>query len=405
MTQDIEKPSMSGGAAPAPTPTVNWVARARELAPMIEAAGAKTEQDCKVTSDVMAALHGAELFRMLLPRSIGGGEATPLELMKVLEVVGAADGSTAWCLGQGLGCSIAAAFLDRGVAEDIFAAPDAVGAWGPPAGVAKAVKTDGGYRSSGRWKYASGSPNVTWFGGHSTVCDGDGTPLKDADGGMVRRTMMIPADRVKLHNTWHVIGLRGTGSDDYEVSDLFVAEDHTFWRDNLDELRETGPLYRIPLLTFYGIGFAGVALGIARASLDAFKDLAMDKVAHNRPNALRQSPVIQAELAQAEGKLRSARAFLIEMIEETWEIMQSEGERSLEQKALLRVSITHALNQSREVTTAAYHAAGGTAVFEANPFERRLRDIFSVSQQGQAHLANFEFAGQALMGDIPSHRL
>lgn len=405
MTQDMEKPSISGAEAPAPTTTRDWVARARELSGMIEAAGAKTEQDRKVPEDVMAALHGAELFRMLLPRSIGGGEATPLELMEVLEVVGAADGSTAWCLGQGLGCSIAAAFLDRDAQLDIFSAPDAVGAWGPPQGIAKAVKTDGGYRSTGVWKYASGAPNVTWFGGHSTVCDKDGEPLKGADGGPVRRTMIIPADRVKRHDTWHVIGMRGTGSDDYEVSGEFVAEDHTFWRDNMDELRETGPLYRIPLLTFYGMGFTGVALGIARAMLDAFKDLAMEKVAHNRSNTLRESPVIQAQLAQAEGKLRSARAFLVEMIEETWETAQAVGEFPLEQKALLRIAITHASNQAREVATAAYHAAGVTAVFEANPFERRLRDIFSVSQQGQAHLANFEFAGQALMGDTPSHRL
>ncbi len=405
MTQDIEKPSISGAEAPAQTSPKDWVARARELAPMIEAAGAKTEHDRKVPEEIMAALHGAELFRMLLPRSIGGGEATPLELMGVLEVVAAADGSVAWCLGQGLGCSIAAAFLDRDAQLDVFSAPDAVGAWGPPQGMAKAVKTDGGYRSSGRWKYASGSPNVTWFGGHSTVCDGDGVPLKGADGGPIRRTMIIPADRVKIHDTWHVIGLRGTGSDDYEVSGEFIPESHTFWRDNLDELRETGPLYRIPLLTFYGMGFAAVALGIARASLDAFKHLAMEKVPHNRPNTLRESPVIQSQLAQAEGKLRSARAFLVEMIEETWDTIQTVGKTSLEQKAMLRIAITHASNQAREVTTDTYHAAGVTAVFEANPFERRLRDIFSVSQQGQAHLANFEFAGQALMGDTPSHRL
>ncbi len=401
MTQDIEQTKSTDAQAPAR----DWVARARELAPMIEAAGAKTEQDRKVPAEVMAALHGAELFRMLLPRSIGGGEATPLELMEVLEVVGGADGSTAWCLGQGLGCSIAAAFLDRSVAEDIFSAPNAIGAWGPPAGLAKAVKTDGGYRSTGVWKYASGAPNVTWFGGHSTVCDSDGTPLKASDGGPVRRTMIIPADRVKMHDTWHVIGMVGTGSDDYEVADEFIAEDHTFWRDNLDELRETGPLYRIPLLTFYGMGFTGVALGIARATLDAFKDLAMDKVAHNRSVTLRESPVIQMHLAQAEGKLRSARAFLVEMIGETWETAQAVGEFTLEQQALLRIAITHASNQAREVTTAAYHAAGVTAVFESNPFERRLRDMFSISQQGQSHLANFEFAGQALMGERPIHRL
>lgn len=401
MTQDLEKPSISATQAPA----VDWVARARELAPMIEAAGAKTEQDRKVPSDVMAALHRAELFRMLLPRSIGGGEATPLELMKVLEVVAAADGSVAWCLGQGLGCSITAAFLDRAAALDIFRKPDAVIAWGPPAGIAKAVKTDGGYRSTGRWKYASGSPNATWFGGHSTVCDGDGTPLKDADGATVRRTMLFPADRAKIHDTWHVIGLRGTGSDDYEVNEEFVAEDHTFWRGNMDELRETGPLYRIPLLTFYGMGFAAVALGIARASLDAFKDLAMEKVPYHQSNTLRENPVIQSQVAQAEGKLRSARAFLIEMIEETWETAQAVGEFPLEQRALLRIAITYGSNQAREVATAAYHAAGVTAVFESNPFERRLRDIFSVSQQGQAHLANFESAGQALLGDIPSRRL
>ncbi len=384
---------------------VDWPARAQALVPQIEAAADDIEKDRQLTDEVMAALHDSQMFKMLLPRSIGGGEATPMDYTNVLEVIGGADASTAWCLGQALGCSLASAFLDRDVALDVFGPKNAVLAWGPARGNAKAIAVDGGYKSSGLWMFASGLPHATWVGGHSIVCDADGEPILDKDGGPVHRTMLMPISSAETTDVWHVLGLRGTGSNNYEVKEVFVPEAYTMWRDNRDEIRETGPLYRVPILTAYGMGFSGLALGLARVMLDEFMKLALEKKGAGFSTTLSENPVIQSEVSQSTGRLRAARGYLFEMIEAYWETICAGDEMSLEQRAHLRTAISTAMITSRDVADFAYHASGTTGIFEGSPFERRFRDIHTLTQQGQAHLSNFQFAGQALLGTVPTRRL
>ncbi len=388
------------------TADTDWLDRATILAPQIEAAAAQTEQDFQVTPEVMAALHKAEMFRMLLPRSLGGGEATPLEAMKVMEVVAAADASTAWCLGQGVGCSFAGAYLDQKIAREIFGPANAVVAWGPESMSSKAIAVDGGYRATGKWRFASGSRYATWVGGHSVVYEPDGeTVHKDANGGHKIRTMMFPIEQAEISNVWQVIGLRGTGSDDYAVNNLFVAEEYTTWRNDDGDRREQGPLYHIPLLTMYGIAFAGIALGLGRAIFDSFIELAANKVAGRGSDVLRENAVIQSEVAQGVARLGAARAFLVEAIEEYWDCQCRREEVPMELRARLRIAITWAMNQGREVADFAYQASGTNGIFENGPFERRFRDMHTVSQQGQGHKINFEFAGRVFLGLPPGPRV
>jgi len=383
----------------------DWVARARDLAPMIEAASDRTEAEGKVPKDVMDALHDAEMFRMVLPRSLGGGAATPLEMMQVLEIVAGADASTAWCLGQALGCTMAAGYVAPEVAREIFGPKDAVLAWGPP-GKAKAVVTDGGYISTGRWRFGSGSRNATWLGCHSPVFDADGNRVMNENGSPKMRTMLIKKEQAEMIDVWQVIGLRGTGSDDYSTDGVFVPEAYTTWRDSQPDRVEPGPFYSIPLLTCYGMGFSGLALGIARSMMESFKELAVDKVGGGMSTVLRENAVIQSNVAECEAKILSSRAFLVAMLEEYWDCLCRGDTPSLDLRARLRLSITYAMNQAREAATYAYHAAGTNAIFESNPFERRFRDIYTVSQQGQGHKSNYEPVGQVFMGLPPdSHRV
>ena len=386
----------------------DWVARARVLAPMIEAAAGRTEKERKIPADVLSAMHAAGLFHMLLPLSLGGGAADLVTFNQVIEAVAAADASPAWCLAQAVASSHAAGFLDPKIAREVFGAPDALVAWGPPAGVAKAVVVDGGYRVTGRWRFASGSANATWMGGHSTIFEAADKPRRDAKGNPVNRTMLFRREQADIKDTWHVIGLRGTASNDYEVTDLFVREEYTTWRDSAPDRRENGPLYNIPMLTLYGIGFSGVALGIASSCLAAFMQLAQTKTSGGglgSATVLRDNAVIQSRVARATGGLRSARAFLLQMLGEIWAASAASGAFSLEQRAHLRVAITGAMEQARKVVDFAYHAAGTTAIFEGSAFERRFRDLHTLLAQGQAHLSNFESAGQALFGVEPTQRL
>jgi alkylation response protein AidB-like acyl-CoA dehydrogenase len=246
------------------------------------------------------------------------------------------------------------------------------------------------------------------MGGHSTVFAADGEPRRDAMGNPINRTLLFRKERATIHDTWHVIGLRGTASNDYEVADLFVPEEYSTWRDSAADRREHGPLYNIPLLTLYGVGFSGVALGIARSCLAAFMALAQVKRSGGGVGSttlLRDNPVIQSRAARATARLRSARALLLQMLAEIWGASAAAGVLSLEQRAHLRLAITGAMDHARKVADFAYHAAGTTAIFEGSAFERRFRDLHTVLAQGQAHQSNFESAGQALFGIEPRQRL
>jgi alkylation response protein AidB-like acyl-CoA dehydrogenase len=388
--------------------TIDWVRRAESLAPVIAAAADRTERERRIADDVIAAIDAAGIPRMLMPSSLGGGATDILTFNRVIETLAAADASTAWCVAQSLASSHAAGFLDPQIAREVFGSPQAIVAWGPPGGPTRAQVVDGGYRVSGKWRFASGSANATWMGGHSQVYERDGTPRLDPAGRPVMRTMLFRPAQATIRDTWHVIGLRGTASNDYEVADLLVTEPYTTWRDQSSDRREDGPLYNIPLLTLYGIGFSGVALGIADASLRAFMTLAQTK----KPGAglgsqqvLRDNAVIQSKVAQATGRLRGARALLHESLQDIWDTASTSGTFSLDQRAMLRVAITGAMDNAREVVDFAYHAAGTSGIFQGSAFERRFRDMHTALAQGQAHLSNFESAGQALFGVEPSQRL
>jgi alkylation response protein AidB-like acyl-CoA dehydrogenase len=375
---------------------------------MIEAAAGRTEKERKIPADVLGAMHHAGLFHILLPASLGGGAADLVTFNQMIEAVAAADASPAWCLAQSVASSHTAGFLDPKIAQEVFGARDALVAWGPPAGIAKAVAVDGGYRVTGKWRFASGSANATWMGGHSTIFDTPVEPRRDAKGHPVNRTMLFRREHASIKDTWHVMGLRGTASNDYEVAELFVPHDYSTWRNSTPDQRQYGPLYNIPMLTLYGVGFSGVALGIARACLDAFMQLAPTKRSGGgvgSTSVLRDNAVIQSRAAKATGRLKSARAFLLQMLREIWETSATSGRFSLEQRAHLRLAITGAMEEARKVVDFAYHGAGTTAIFEGSAFERRFRDLHTALAQGQAHLSNFESAGQALFGIEPSQRL
>jgi indole-3-acetate monooxygenase len=383
--------------------TVDYVARARALAPTVAAASDRIEAERLIVPEIVAALHEAGLFHMLLPASLGGGGADIGAFNEVIQTIAAADASTAWCLGQQVASTQAAGYLDAKIARQVFGPPRGCVAWGPPSG-AKAIVSDGGYIVTGRWRFASGSAHCPWIGGHSAVIERDGTPRLDGKGRPVMRTMLFRKEQATWTDIWHVIGLRGTGSNQYEVRDLFVPEAYTTWRDEPSDRTNDGPLYNIPLLTLYGIGFSGVGLGLARASLDAFMALANSKTGRAGRGVMRDNPVIQSDVAKVAGGLHAARAFLREMLEEIWAAVNKDG-ATLEQRARLRLAITGALDQSVRVVDYAYTAAATGAIFNGSPFERRFRDMHTVTAQGQAHMSNFESAGQALFGIEPSQRL
>jgi alkylation response protein AidB-like acyl-CoA dehydrogenase len=390
----------------AETGDTDYLQRARELAPMLAAASDEIEELRELPERIVEALIEGGFFRMLLPRSLGGAELHPLTYVQVLEEIAKADPSTAWCLGQNSGCSMSAPYLDPAVAREIFGPRRGILAWGPDLpGTGRGVAVEGGIRVTGRWGFATGSRHASWLGAHVPIFEPDGTPRLNPNGRPFVRTVLFPKSSAEIIDNWHVIGLRGTGSDSYAVKDLFVPQKYTCSRDNEAERREPGLLYRFTSGMIYAASFSNVSLGIARGALEAFIELARDKIPRGARKTLRENNVIQSETAQSEAKLRSARAFIHTTLREMWEEAEEKGDFGPDKHWQLRLASTWAIHQAREVVATIYGAAGSTAVFNENPFERRLRDIHAGTQQGQGRPVHFETVGQILLGLPPEGRM
>ena len=208
------------------------------LIPLLEAAGPRIDAARELPLDVVQAMHANQMFRLLLPRSVGGVELDPATYVQAVEAIAMGDGSTAWCMNQGSGCSMSAAYLPPEAARAVFGRPDDVLAWGQARGRAHATKVPGGWRVTGTWLFASGSRHSTWLGGHVPDALPDGTP--------VERSMLFPRTEAKIEDVWQVLGLRGTGSDTYSVEDLFVPDDYSIVRGPgsvLPRIRHAVPLH------------------------------------------------------------------------------------------------------------------------------------------------------------------
>jgi alkylation response protein AidB-like acyl-CoA dehydrogenase len=374
------------------------IARAEALRPAVAEASDEIERSRRLPPALLDELHGAELFRLLLPRSANGIESDPVTFFHVIETIARADASTAWCLSQAGGCAMSAAYLDLPVAQAIFGRdPRAVLAWGPGPRV-RATECEGGYRVTGVWAFASGGRHATWLGAHCPIFKADGTPRLEDSGVQAERTMLVRTEDVEWTDIWKTVGLRGTASDQFALNDFFVREDHSITRQFERECREGGPLYRMGNGTCYQVGFAGVACGIARGALDCFLDLARNKVPRGDKRPIRDNAVVQSGLAQAEVNLRAARGFVLQSMAEIWKDLCAGATITVAQRITIRMAATNAIHRAREAVDFAYNAAGATAIFGNHPLERRFRDIHTVTQQLQGRLSHFETVGAWMMG-------
>ena len=374
--------------------TLGLVERAKALVPLIAREADEVERTRRLTPPVVSALIENGLYRSLLPQSVGGAEAQPQIFMQMLEEIAKADASTAWCLGQCSVCGMTAAYLDLDVAHEIFDAPNSVLAWGAVANAVQVVP--GGYRVTARWDFASGSRQANWLGAHVQIIEADGTKRMKPNGSPEIRTIVFPATSATMYDVWDVIGLRGTGTDSYSVDDLFIPEKYVALRDDPTGLRETGPLYAFTTFAMFGLGFAAISVGVARATLDAMIDLARGKASVGL-KAMRENNAVLGALGRMEGNLRAARAYIYATAGEAWDEATRTGKLTEDRRLALRLASTWTIHQAASVVDAAYHMAGATAVFRANKFERRFRDIHAIAQQIQARDNHYEDVGRMLL--------
>lgn len=376
------------------------IERAKGVTELLRSERQRIEEARELPDNVVSALHDARLFRLLLPRSLGGNELDLRSHAEILEIVASADASTAWCLSQGAGCAMAAAFLEPDVARRLFGPDDAVLAWG--AGLqGKAVAVEGGYRVTGTWQFNSGCMHATLLGGHSRVFEADGTPRLRPDGRQLDRTAIVDRNKARIDDVWRVVGLKGTGSNTFTVTDLFVPEEETIDRENDAERHERGPLFLFPATLAYGVGFSALQLGIARGMLDDLTTLALSKTPRAAVTSLRESPVFQTELARLEARYRTARAYLHATADEVFRKVADANTITFEDRSTMKLATVHTIHEGRDIVSAAYFNAGSDAIFPDNTFEQRLRDSYTASQQTQARVQNFLTIGRNLLGLEP----
>lgn len=366
---------------------------ARSMVPRIRYCVDEIEQARRLPLPLVTELAEAGIFRMLVPRAIGGSEIDPLSYMEIVEILSNADASVGWCAAIGSGTALATGFLQPGVgAELIGRDPTAVmgGVFGIPGGRATLVK--GGYRVTGRWPFASGCEHCQWLVGNAVIHDGE-TPRQDDSGAPVTRIMVFPASDCTILDTWNVGGLRGSGSHDITVSDVFVPEERSL------TFAEPSPYHHGPLYSsrFFLFAHAAHALGVARAAIDSLVALANRKQFGRTSSLLRDRPMVQLQIAQAEALVRSARSWAWEIARETWEDACAVREITSEQRALARLAITNAVVKSAEAVDLMYSAAGGSAVYAHNRLERAFRDIHTVTQHAIVAPPSYEQVGAALV--------
>ena len=235
---------------------------------------------------------------------------------------------------------------------------------------------------------------------HCQVVEPDGSLRKNRFGRTTIRTLLMPKDRTTPIRNWNTLGMRGTASEGYGIKDVFVPEEFSGTREDPTLRRDRGKLYAFTTQGIYAVGVAGTALGIARAMLDAFAALAADKTPRAMAR-LADDPVIQANFARREAALGSARAWLSDTLREVWATADDVEPVGTADRAKIRLACTHAIQTSIEVGDWTFKAAGASAIFIGTPFERRFRDLHTLSQQIQSREAHWEAVGKVMFNGDP----
>ncbi|MFI5936241.1 acyl-CoA dehydrogenase family protein [Actinoplanes sp. NPDC051494] len=336
----------------------------RRLTPSIRTLAPRIEQDGTVPEPLLDQLRTLGVFRLTAPADCGGLEADPGTLVRVFEELGYADGSTGWCAMIGGATGMALGHLPPATARSMLDDPAFLIA-GVAAPAGRATAAEGGFRVTGRWAFGSACRHATWLVGGAIA---DGRP----------RLFVMEAGQLTIHDTWHVAGLRGTGSHDFSADDVFVPAERAF--SLAEPPTQPGPLYTFPPLSLLALGIGAVALGIARAAIEEFGELARTKPAGRSS--------VRVSVAEATALHASGLAYLL-----------SEAGGVPPSSTTLRLAISTAARNAARAVDLLYHAAGGTAVYESSPLQRHFRDVHTATQHAMVSAEVTELIGADLLGE------
>jgi alkylation response protein AidB-like acyl-CoA dehydrogenase len=383
--------------------SVDWPARARDVATIAREEGLASERAGTLTSRVVEALGQAGLFGLAVPACLGGAEQGLEMQLLVWEEISRADGSAGWCLMAGATSSaFAGAYCAPEAAREMFGGNRWVVHAGQYAPRGQGVAIDGGFRLNGDYSFGSGCAYAAWIAaGFIPLYDGE--PRLQESGLPEMRVACLPREKVLFRGNWHVAGLQGTGSFDYGVKDQEVATGFTFSLF-VDEPNQGGALYRSGIFPITAAGHAGFALGVGRRALDEITELARGKVRMGgAAGPVAETPRFQHELARAEAKLRSARAFVYEVFGDLERSVLSGDRPSLEQRALVRTATSYVTEIAAQVADFAYRFAGTDSLRLPSDLQRAWRDIHAGTQHVFVDDKTYLDSAQVFLGIAPPH--
>lgn len=368
---------------------------AKALDTEIRARADEMEEARRLPADLAEKMAEAGIFRMVLPAYLGGLELTPRQIVETVEVLSIANASAGWCAMIAATTAMNAAYMEKTIAQKVYGDPNIItgGVFAP---MGRASVEGDGYRVSGRWQWGSGSANCSWLCGGCFIQEGDGLRM-GPDGAPENRMMIFPASDAELIDTWQVAGLKGTGSGDIAVTDIFVPKGRSVALA-VDTPVATGALYKFPSFGLLALGVSAVAMGNARGALDAIIELAKNKGSQGSRKTLAERQIVQSDIAQLEAKFRAARAYLYDEIDRTWEAAKNAGDIPVGRRADLRLACTHMTRTAADITRSAYDIGGGAALFLSNELQRRFRDAHAATQHIVTARATFELTGRLILG-------
>ncbi|MGD8417827.1 MAG: acyl-CoA dehydrogenase family protein [Pseudomonadales bacterium] len=397
---------MASVAQAAQTPNGTPLERVEKLRDVIVRGGDEAQQLRRLPEDVVDTLIDEGFFRFTLPPELGGEDASTLQTIEVLEAISAIDASVGWnvMLGSEIN-AMAAGGMDKTLAHEVYVENPRVvmcGGGGPGSKPAYAIEQpDGSYKVWGETTFISGCHNSTWCFMGAPIID-DGEPRKDANGQMIIKMWFLHRSQWEIVDTWDCAGLRGSGSHNV-LAEGAVVEPKWLSVDLMTTpAHYDNPVFRIPVPLRLSYNKVAIALGIARGALDAFRDLANNKVPMLSASKLMERPLAQLRMGEMTAKYRAARAYVFEAMAAVEDELKAGAEMpSPEVTINARLACVHGAQACMEVVDT-IHAAGGTsASYLKNPLERKLRDAHGAASHRWVSAPLYETLGGILFGKEP----
>ncbi len=369
------------------------------LRPIIEEHAERAEAERRLPDVVYDAMHRAGLFAMLAPKAHGGLELHPVEVMQVWEAVARIDSAAAWNLAMNQAISAYAAWLPAEGACELFrdGPPTTAGALNPPAA---ARRVDGGWRITGRVPFASGCHNARWLAMPAAEMDGDRPRVDPATGKPEVFGVFFPRAEAEILDTWHTVGMRGTGSADFAVRDLFVPDRMTA---PVGPLSRPGPGFEGPLFRMWPwtaiLGEATVSVGVAAEAVDQAVQLCKAKTAAYNVTPLREQQLVQHLMGKAKARVEASRDTLHRAASDAYdELARSGAGLSTDAKIRLQLATCFAAETCAEAVRFVSDAVGASAIRLEQPFQRHFRDAHVLLQHSSKSSARYASAGRLMFG-------